>query len=326
MPNDNCQKVKLLKIMEMLRQDSDENNPISTQQICRHLAAMGISCDRRTLKKDFDALRSQGYEILDTQSGHQKAYYVMDRSFSVPELKILIDAVQAASFITKDKTDELISKLAALGGSHQAEILKGNIVCFNTRKHSNESIYYTVGYLEEALLRKRKASFFYFDLDENRQRVYRKNMKRYVVDPMALVFYEDNYYLMCWSEKYNDVVNYRVDRMEAVTVEEEPVCETAILLEDNVSQYTEQVFKMYNGEKVEVELRFTEDLIGAVYDKFGEETQLTWLDDGTLSATVDVQISPTFWGWVFQFENKMRILSPDSVVVAYKSIAEEASK
>lgn len=321
MPDNNCQKIKLLKIIEMLRQDSDEQHPLSTGAICKRLEAMHISCDRRTLAKDMDTLNKQGYEVMSTVEGHSKAYYVTDRSFSVPELKILLDAVQAASFITDDKTKELTEKIAALGGSHQAEILKGNIVRFNTRKHNNKAIYYNVGYLEEALETKRKASFCYFDLNENGERVYRKDKERYIVDPVALVFHEDNYYLMCYSPKYEDTVNYRVDRMDTVAVESEPICEEAALQATDVATYTEQAFKMYNGEKADVLLQFDQSLIGTIFDKFGEDTQMLRVNESLLVTTIKVQISPTFWGWVFQFGNKMKILSPDSVIEEFKEQA-----
>ena len=128
MPKDNKQKIKLLYLMEILRQDTDEQHPISTNQICKRLAEQGISCERRTVGMDMKVLNEYGYEIMSKMVGHEKAYYIDDRSFSVPEIKILMDAVQAAKFITPGKSAALIEKLAALGGSHQAEILKSNIV------------------------------------------------------------------------------------------------------------------------------------------------------------------------------------------------------
>lgn len=151
MAQDNYRKIKLLKLLDMLRQETDEQNPLSTTQICAKLGQMGIVCDRRTLPRDIAILNEQGYEIMSLMVGHDKCYYVEDRSFSVPELKILIDAVQAASFITDKKTAELVDKIASLGGTHRAEILKSNMVCFNTRKHSNEQIYYSVDTLERAI-------------------------------------------------------------------------------------------------------------------------------------------------------------------------------
>lgn len=191
MPKDNKQKIKLLYLMEVLRQETDEQHPMSTNQICKRLGEQGISCERRTVGMDMKVLNDYGYEIMSKMVGHEKAYYIDDRSFSVPEIKILMDAVQAAKFITPGKSAALIEKLAALGGSHQAEILKGNIVCFDTRKHTNEMIFYSVQALEDAIREHKKASFLYFDLNEKREKVYRRNGERYIVDPMSLVYNED---------------------------------------------------------------------------------------------------------------------------------------
>ncbi len=307
MQRDNCQKIKLLKLVELLRQETDENHPLRTSTICERLNSLKISCDRRTLGKDVALLNEQGFEVMSTFIKHEKAYFIASRNFSVPELKILIDAVQAASFITEKKSEELINKIAYLGGSHCAEILKRNIVCFNTRKHSNESIFYNVGFLEEALQEKKKASFYYFDLNENGEKVYRKNKERYIVEPVALIYNEDNYYLMCYSSKYDNICNYRVDRMESVEVDDESVSDNAIIEESDISQYTEQVFKMYGGPQEEVTLQFDNSLIGAVYDKFGENTKMERVDESTCKATVKVQVNPTFLGWVYQFGEIMKI-------------------
>ena len=151
MAKENWQKYKLLRLLELLQQETDEEHPLTTNTICARLTELGLPCERRTLSKDIALLNSIGYEVMCQRVSKEYGYYITDRSFSVPELKILIDAVQAASFITEKKTAELVDKLAALGGSHKADILKSNMVCFNTRKHSNESIFYNVGYLEDAI-------------------------------------------------------------------------------------------------------------------------------------------------------------------------------
>ena len=207
MAQDNCQKIKLLKLYELLRQETDDQNPMTTVVIIERLAKMGISCDRRTLTKDIEVLNEQGYEVMTVRLGKEKGYYVEDRSFSVPELKVLIDAVQAASFITDKKTKELIGKIAELGGSHRGDILRSNMVCFNTRKHSNEAIYYNVDFLEEAILQQKKVLFRYFDLNEHGEKVYRREGHRYVVEPIGLVFHEDNYYLMIYSARHGNTAN-----------------------------------------------------------------------------------------------------------------------
>ncbi len=320
---ENRQKIKLLKLIELLRQETDELHPLSTNEICTQLIAMGISCERRTLSKDIALLNEQGFEVMWRRVGKEKGYYVEDRSFSIPEIKILIDAVQAANFITEKKSIELIDKISALGGSHQADILKSNLVCFNTHKHSNETIYYSVGYLEDALQQKNKVLFRYFDLDEHGEKIYRRDGHRYVVEPVALVFYEDNYYAVVYSEKHNGTANYRVDRMDSVEVIDEPVSSKALALRNEVAGYTERVFKMYGGEAIDITLQFDSALIGTVYDKFGEDTKIIRLNESTCVATVNVQISPTFWGWIFQFAGKMIITSPESVIKKLKKHIEQ---
>lgn len=216
MENRNPQKGKLLKLLGLLQKETDEKNPMSTAELCARLSESGINCDRRTLSKDIDLLNELDYEVMSTRKQHLKCYYIEDRSFSDAEIRILIDAVQAASFITEKKSEELIQKLCETGGCHRAKIQRENLVCFNTQKHTNESVYINVDTLERALQENRQASFLYFDLNENGERVYRREKERYVVDPMALIFENDNYYLMTYSKKHGEIANYRVDRMSAV--------------------------------------------------------------------------------------------------------------
>lgn len=153
--------------------------------------------------------------------------------------------------------------------------------------------------------------------------MYRKDKERYVTDPMALVYNHDNYYLMTYSSKYDDIVNYRVDRMDSVEVEEEPVCSKTIIQTDNISSYTEQVFKMFGGPTKDVVLQFDSSLMGVIYDKFGEDTKMIRHNEGTCITTVKIQVSPVFFGWLFQLGNKMKILSPESLVREYRGLAEE---
>lgn len=326
MANTGVLKMKMLALWEILRQESDAEHPLSTNELCRKLNEKGIPCERKSVPTDMAQFKNYGFEVESKKVGRERVYYIEDRQFSVPELKILIDAVQAATFITEKKSAELVEKIAALGGSHRADILRSNIVHFNTRKHTNESIYYSVNELEQALIEKRQVSFFYFDLNENHQRVYRKDQQLYVVDPIALVFLNDNYYLMCYSTKYERIVSYRVDRMEKVSMLDAPACPQAQLPEDQIAAFTEQTFKMFGGEVETVTLRFSNELIGTIYDKFGEDTQMTRIDEYTCEAKVTVQVSPTFWGWVFQFCGELQITEPLDLIDTYKVLLDNASE
>ncbi len=313
MSQDNCQKIKLLKIMEILNRETDEDHPLRTGEICERLRKMNITCDPRTLHRDMKLLNEWGYEVMSYLVNHEKGYYIADRSFSIPELKILIDAVQASSFITRKKSDELIDKIAALGGGNRAEILKENLVYFNTRKHSNERVLYVISALEEAISQYKKVIFKYYDLDENGEKVYRRDGHHYVIEPLSLVFNEDNYYLVGYSSRHDQLTNYRLDRMEDVKAIDDEITDKARELRDNVGGFTESAFKMFNGEEKKVTLSFDRRLIGVVYDKFGEKTKMKRIDENTVECSVKIRISPPFYAWVFQFADSMKIISPPLV-------------
>jgi predicted DNA-binding transcriptional regulator YafY len=295
--------------MEYLRTESSPEKPITTKVMIEHLNSLGISCDRRTLYKDMDLLMENDESVVKVELRQGNAYYLNNNSLLLAELKILIDAVQAANFITDKKSQELTEKLLTLGGMRKQEIIRENIIFYNNHKHSNEGVFDNIEQIEKSIEQKKQISFYYFDLDENANRVYRKDKKRYITDPIALVYSEDNYYLVSYSQKYSNPTNYRVDRMETVKIEDTPICNEAKIRKRTVSGYTEQVFKMYNGETVEIVLEFDFSCIGAIYDKFGESTDIKKIDD-KYHTTLTVQISPPFWGWILQFGDKMKIIEP----------------
>lgn len=224
---ENNQKIKLLRIMEFLRAESNTEKPASTSQIIGYLNSIHISCERRTLYKDMDMLIESGANIVKTELGRENAYYMNEVSFSLAEVKTLIDAVQAANFIPADKTADLVEKLLSYAGVRRSEIVRDNIIFYNNHKHSNQDIYENIEQIELAIKKKKQLSFYYFDLNEKRERVYRKEMKRYVEDPVALLFNEDNYYLVTYNRKHEKNLHYRVDRMDTVEIEDEPICEEA---------------------------------------------------------------------------------------------------
>ena len=310
---DNVNKIKLLKIVGYLSTESSEDNPVTTYQIIDYLGSIGISCDRRTLYRDMDLLMDSGLGIEKTLVSRENAYYIENDALTLAELKILIDAVQAANFITPDKTSDLIEKLIGPAGTRKKEILRKNTIFYNNHKHSNEDIFDNIEKIEISIQKKRQVSFYYFDLNEKHERVYRKDKKRYVTDPVALVYNEDNYYLVTYSRKYAETVNYRVDRMDTVEVEETSLCDEARIRKKRPHTYTEQVFKMYNGTTTDVILEFEPDLLGAIYDKFGEDLFIRHADEDKLRIKVTIQVSPPFWGWVMQFGGRMKIVSPHNI-------------
>lgn len=324
MKSENCQKIKLLKLLELLRQETDEQHPMTTNEICKRLNAMNISCDRRTLATDVQTLNEQGYEVQSCQVSKAKGYYIADRSFNIPELKVLIDAVEASHLLTESKTQELIDKIAALAGSNQAEVLKSSIVRFNMTKPTNEYIYYTVQTLEKAIREKKKVTIHYFHLNEHREKVYRSENGIHTVEPIALVYNNDRYYLTCYNPKADRNYNYRLDRIEKVEPLNEPISSRAKIRSRSVAKYNAQVFKMYGGETVKVTLVFDARMIDYIYEKFGMDTKIRPCEDDSFTANVEVQLSPTFWGWLFQFTGQMRITAPEWVCDEYTEMLKKA--
>ena len=315
-------KLKLLKIWEMLCRETDENNSMPSTVIIKNLSEMGIPCDRRTLYKDIEALNENGYEVLCKRS-RQNEYYVLDRNFNDAELHILIDAVQAATFITEKKTVDLVNRIASLSGDCKAKILKANTVAFNTVKNTNERIYYSVNEIITAIDNQKKIEFYYFDYDASHKRVYRKEKQAYKVNPYATIYSNDSYYLLCYDDKHEGMAHYRIDRMDTVKIIDEPITKRADLKAFNIKKHKKQIFNMFAGEDVTVTIRIDKRLIDAMYDKFGSSIKMRMVNESEAEFTTDVQISSPFIGWCISFGNKLKVISPSSVVEKIKNQIEE---
>ena len=320
MPDPKFQKIKLLKIWEILNRKTDEQHPITTQELIAELNLLGITADRRTIYTDIDSLQEFGYEIQNKRRNHDMVYWLPKRQFDLPEIKIIMDCIHSSKFVTASKTEELIDKLADLGGSGRGDLLKRNAVHFNAVKHSNESIYEIVDVLERAIESKKKVSFNYFLLNQSGERVYKHNNKLYVEEPLAMVCNDGNYYLLCYhsEEEYeNHIKTFRVDRIDNISLSEEDISKEGKTALRKAKQYSLQAFKMYGGPLRRVTLKFDESLIGVIYNKFGEKTVIKKSGD-KFTASVQVQISPTFWGWLMQFPTTMKIKSPQDLKEQYR--------
>ena len=320
--------LRLLKILEILRQETDEDHRMGTEVLRKRLSDYGIDCDRRTLYNDIDALKGGGYEIL-SETKKSNEYYVIDRDFDIPEIQILMDAVQAASFIKEDKTVELVNKIAQLAGSERGEVLKKNLVKFGTAKVTNNVIF-AVNEINAAVYGKKKISFNYFHFNAKHERVYRTDdattKKLYVVNPCATVFNNDKYYLFCYDDKHKNVVQYRVDRMDAVRVLDEPITYSEEAEKLDLSKHKRQMFGMYGGNEERVILRIRNDSImpDVVFDAFGDGVKLRDLGDEAEFA-IDVQVSEPFIAWCCAFGSGLKVVAPQKVVDKVKSYVSELS-
>ena len=318
-------RIRLLKIWEILRQETDEENPMGTETLRKKIAEFGFHCDRRTLYDDIRVLNEFGYEILCRRSSSNE-YYVVERTFDIPEVQILMDAVQAASFVTNKKTDQLVDKIAQLAGSQRGDVLKKNIVQFHTPKSTNEGIYYVVDEITNAIENQRQIEFYYFGYDTNHNRVYRKDKKRYTVNPLATVFCDDEYYLMCYDDKHGNIGHYRIDRMDSVKMTDKPITETEQSKQFDLSRHKRQLFGMYNGEYEQVTIQVDKSLVDHIFDKFGEDTQMTVDAEDNVTFKAEIQVSPVFLGWCCSFGGLLKVVEPQAVADKVKSYADATAE
>ena len=325
MPVEKGQRLKLLKIWEILRQETDEAHPMSSVELLKRLEFIDIKCDRRTLYADIQALNESGYKINCIRRKTNE-YFVEHREFSMAEIQIMMDAVQAASFVTEEKTALLVDKIAELAGSRKAEAIKKNIVAFNTVKSHNEDIYDTVATITQALEQGKKIEYLYFDYDTNKRRIYRKENKVYKVNPIATIFSDDKYYLLCYDDKHGNPSHYRIDRMAEVKVSSENITPSKLLELCSIQKHKKQLFGMFTGEECEVSFEADNSLIDTVLDKFGFDTRLSVRSDHTFSFSATVQLSPVFLDWCCSFEDRLRVTGPRSLIELLNSFIMKIEK
>ncbi len=316
------QKLKILYLMKMLLEKTDEENTMTINDMIAELERYGINAERKSIYDDIEALRYYGIDIA-TRKSKTTDYFVASRVFELPELKLLVDAVQCSKFITYKKSNELIKKIESLASSHQAALLHRQVYVANRVKAINENIYYNVDRLHVAIAENKQVSFKYYDYDIKKEKKYRKNGELYFVSPYALSWDDENYYLITFSEKYNDFTHYRVDRMTNIEIVDQPRTILPDNEQFNIAEYSKKVFNMFGGEEETVKLKFDNSLVNAVIDRFGKDVMLDKVDENSFSVRINVAISSTFFAWLTQFGNKVKILSPESVIEKYQNSIQE---
>lgn len=316
------QKQKLILLAKMLYQLTDENNPLTGKELMNMLQAHGIKIERKTLYDDIATLSGSGLEIEITKKGHSHAYYIGERLFTDEELYVLVDAVASSKFLTVRKSSELIRKLQKLTSASKAKSLRRQVFVENRVRTFNESIYYTINQINEAVFAGKMLEFKYYAYDLNRKRKFKHDGEIYQVSPYYLVWKGDNYYLICHSEKREKIVYFRVDRMSSVKVSDRKRTVLSVD-EQEIAKSLMTAFDMYSGTPERVTIKADNSLIDVVMDRFGEKTAVTRVNDSSFTFKADVQISPTFWGWLFSFGDKMKVTAPKWVV---NQAAEEAGR
>lgn len=311
------QKLKLLYIVKMLEESSDENHPLTTAEIIEKLDAQGIHSERKSIYDDIAKLCDFGYDIIQVHSRVGGGYYLAGREFELPELKLLVDAVQSSRFITTRKSRELIHKLEHKAGKYDAGKLQRQVYVAGRVKTENESIYYSIDKIHRAIQENKKIAFMYLDWNLKKEMVPRENGQK-KVSPWALVWKEENYYLVAYDSQDQIMKHYRVDKMGQMEVLDDVRDGAGQFSGTDVAVYTNRTFSMYSGEEEVVTLQFPNRLVGVVLDRFGREVDLRPVDDDTFRIRAKVAVSGQFFGWLAGIGKEAKITAPETVKTKYR--------
>ena len=318
------QKEKLLYLQKIMLQKTDEQHALTINEIKDQLAEYGIQTERKALYDDLRILEAYGLDICHTRTNTTK-YYVGSRDFELPELKLLVDAIQSSKFITHSKSLRLIRKLEGLVSENEGRQLQREVYVTNRVKTLNEHIYYNVDEIFNAISGNRQITFRYMKWEVSfggRQKIIkteRRPGKLYRVSPWALCWDDENYYLVAYDPGAGMIKHYRVDKMESITVTDQPRSGMELFDSFNLAHYTKSVFSMFGGEECEVKLSVANELVGVIVDRFGSDVYIVKETDHSFIVTVKVVLSPQFYAWLFGFGLKVKLLTPKRAVDEYKS-------
>lgn len=320
MPKRPNQKQKLLILYRILAQETDEEHGLHSAELLSRLAAYDITAERKTIYSDIDTLRACGVDITHSAQG----YALASRDFELAELKLLVDAVQSSRFITRRKSDSLIAKLEGLTSVHLAKLLRRQVYVSEPVKAANESIYYNVDCIHTAIARDRTICFRYFHWGTadgmHITRYYRRDGAAYEVSPWALLWDNENYYLVGYDGQAERLKHYRVDKMDRITMTDRGRQGAHVFEEQGATAYARRLFGMFQGEQQRVTLRCARRIVGVLYDRFGDElTVRPDVASDCCQVSIAVAVSPQFYGWLCGLGEEITVLAPDTAVQGYRA-------
>ncbi|MGN0459092.1 MAG: helix-turn-helix transcriptional regulator [Eubacterium sp.] len=322
-------KIKTLLIYQLLSEHSDEEHPLSANDLIAMLAQEGIKCERKSVYSDIKMLNDIGMDIVTTTSP-KRGYFIATRKFELPEVRLLIDAVSSAGFITPKKTESLVSKLESLVSKNQANDLFSQVYVDSIVKCSNEEIYYIIDALHEAISTKRKVKFVY----KRRNIDFKNNCsyteKSFKVSPYALIWKDDHYYLICNNEKYDNLMNLRLDRMKKIETLDEP-CRPVSEVSDykytfDVADYSSRMFNMFSGSNDVITIQCDLSIREEILDRFGEKVPMKAVDSSHFESTVNVAVSDGLVSWLMTFGDKLKVIEPNDLADAVKKKAQSIAE
>ena len=323
-------KLKLLYLAEIFEKKTDENNYITATQLCDELQKVGIQAERKSIYKDIDVLREYGYDIIHEGSRNTGGYFLGARKFELAEIRLLSDAVQAANFISQKKTNQLLSKIESFASDKQAKILHSQVYVDNRPKCKNEEIFYTISILDEAITKGLKVSFTYTRRKITDEFKTATEDKSFTVSPYALIWSDDHYYVVCNNEKYDNLMNLRIDRIKKLSITDQPARHFSEVSNYKNSfdsaDYASKLFNMYSGEQKPIELVCENELLETMLDRFGEKVRVQKVDDNHFLLRTNALVSDGLAAWVLQFGGRVTVKMPNDLIYSVKMKAEEILK
>lgn len=318
MPKGTNQKLKLYYLAKIMVEKTDDSHMLTMPQIQKCLAEYDVTADRKSLYSDIEALRTLGIDVIGEQSGRNYFYHVGKKQFELAELKLLVDAIQSSKFITEKKSRELIKKLTSLASEHEAQQLKRQVVVQGRIKTMNESIYYNVDELHNAISKNSKIKFKYLKWNIEKKMVPKRE-GTYEVSPWGLSWDDENYYLIGYDSKDCKIKHYRVEKMTDIEMTGETREGKEYFKEFDLASYARKNFGMFGGESRQVKIRFKDDFVGIMLDRFGKDISIrSAKDDGWSETIVEVAVSDQFFGWIFSLGNNVKLISPEDVVKRFR--------
>ena len=326
MPKGTKQKFKLIYIIKYLLENTDESHKVTMSDIIEYLENRDVTAERKSVYDDIQTVRDLGIEVIGEKIGKTFYYYVANREFEVAELKLLVDAIQSSKFITEKKSAELIKKLGRLVSVHDARKLQRQVYVAGRTKALNESIFYNIDAIHNAIGANCRITFQYFQWNAKKEMELRRNGNFYEVSPWALLWEDENYYLIGYDSKNGEIRHYRVDKMLKIEVLDS-VREGKEWFEQlNMADYTKKNFGMFAGEEEMVKLEVHKSLIGVIIDRFGTDIMIIPAEEEYFRINVKVSVSNQFLGWIFGLGNEVKILGPENVVDKMKEEIERIQK
>ena len=332
--HDITQGERRFAIYQYLLKNTNESQVATKAEIKRHLKELyEIEISDPTFYGDISALQGDvyGLEIGFDPKRNKGAggYFVLNPPFEPKDIRLLIDCIQSANFISQKTADELTAKVKDLSSAKLSSNLERPAFVMGRVRTSENNTMNTADYIHEAISKNKQISFRYFHRVPNSQnpKKYSKSGDRVIVSPFALIWDNGNYYLYAYAAQKQVFRTYRVDRMDKAKVEEnydrEGIKE---FRKQDVLHKKVKVFDMFRNPKKEYDVSFRchNMIADAVVDTFGADTMMIPDGDSHFKFSANIEVSPPFFAWVSSFGKRIQIKSPAAVVAEYREFLQKS--